>query len=213
MKKILLLILFCMALATPTLAAPISMAPAMAPAPVKAPAVVVMGVAPMDAPAGAMGPGAWEWKPTPVATAAPPMAAVAMAPDIAGASVDPKPAPAKVELGKAPEKPKTDWGALITQILLGLAAIVFTVLKAVDKMQWTKDARAQLVFKYLNLGFDAVEGLVTKSKNKVDDKLLEFFRTVNGLLKESGQPELTDEEKKAAAEFAKAKALAIKMPK
>jgi len=58
-----------------------------------------------------------------------------------------------------------------------------------------------------------VEGLVTKSKNKVDDKLLEFFRTVNGLLRESGAPELTDEEKKAAAEFAKAKALAIKMPK
>lgn len=192
MKKILLLTMFCLAMATPALAAPVAtpakpavMAPvAMTPAPAAAP-VAAPSMAPAMAPAPAM----------------------AMAPAEAPATME----AAKPTTTKAPAK-KVDWGTLITQILLGIAALVFTILKALDKMQWSKDSRAQTVMKYLDLGFDAVEGLVTKSKNKVDDKLLEFFRVVNGMLKASGQPELSDEEKKSAAEYVAAKALADKKP-
>lgn len=100
---------------------------------------------------------------------------------------------------------------LVFKVLLGLVSLVFVILKGLDKLDWIKKERFQKIQKFFDLAFDAVEGFVKSTDNKIDDKLLEFFKRVNELLKENGEKPLTAEEKAAASTFAENKALAKKV--
>ena len=102
---------------------------------------------------------------------------------------------------------------LVFKVLLGLTALVFTILTYSKKMGWAKGERFKKVQGFFELGFAAVEGYVKASKTPVDNKLLEFLKRVNELLKEHGEKELTPEELLAAKTFAENKALADKKDK
>jgi hypothetical protein len=99
---------------------------------------------------------------------------------------------------------------LIFKILVGLASLIFTLLFYFKKMQWAKHERTKQITGFADLAFNAVEGLVKKSENKIDDKLLEFLRRINAMIKEAGMKELSENETKQLKEYAANKALAKK---
>lgn len=99
---------------------------------------------------------------------------------------------------------------LVFKILLGLVSLVFIILRSLGHMAWTKNERWKKVQLFMDLAFAAVEGIVKNTDNKIDDKLLEFFKRINEMLKEEGAKELSEAEKKAAAAYAANKALADK---
>lgn len=100
---------------------------------------------------------------------------------------------------------------LVFKILGGIVSLIFSILGGVGYLKWVRGERWKKIQKYVDLAFPAVEALVEKTNNKIDDKLVEFLKQVNGLLKKHGESELTNGEKAAVSEVASNKALAEKL--
>lgn len=185
----------------PTMTAPAMTAPNTPPKPAPAAMPAPMPPEKLSAPAGAPS----------LATMAQPTPA-AMKPVTGAMTGSPAmtAAPVKNETAKKPMS-ADELVSLIFKILVGLATLVFTILGGLGYMKWTKSERFKQIQKYVDMAFPAVEALVKKTDTTVDDKLVEFLKMVNGLLKKHGQPELNDAETAAAKELAAKKALAEKL--
>jgi hypothetical protein len=176
-------------------------------------------VAPMPAPA--MTPAAMLAPMPAVPTTGPVMAPEAASMTAPAASMV-APKPGSMTAAPAQEKPKEDKDAkkeksaediagLIFKILGSVASLVFSVLAGLGYMKWSKGERVKQILKYADMAFPAVEALVKKTDNKVDDKLVEFLKMISESLKKAGEPELTKDEETAAANVAAKKALAEKL--
>jgi hypothetical protein len=129
----------------------------------------------------------------------------------ATAAVAPTAAPTIVVKAPPAKSSAAEIIGMVLQLLLVVAGIVLSILGRKGYMKWTSTERWQRILGYADVAFNAVEALVEKTDNEVDDKLLEFFRRVNAMLKDAGRGELSADEQNGLKEYVANKALEAKL--
>jgi cytoskeletal protein RodZ len=100
---------------------------------------------------------------------------------------------------------------LVFKVLVGVSTLVFSVLGGLGYMKWKSSSRWKKIQEYVDIAFPAVEALVKKTNNRIDDKLVEFLKMVNESLRKTGEDELNVPETTAVKSLAAKKALAEKL--
>lgn len=100
---------------------------------------------------------------------------------------------------------------IVFKILTGIVSLIISLLSGFGYMRWVKKERVQKILKFAQQAFPAVEALVKKTDNKIDDKLVAFVGMINDMLLAEGQKAMNKTETDIVEKQAKASALAEKL--
>jgi hypothetical protein len=101
-----------------------------------------------------------------------------------------KAAPANKD-GQSKDEKAAFWLAILSPVLLGILAL----LGGLGYMKWTKDQRAQTIFKLVKSGVHAFHKYAEGTDKEWDDAVAKLVGDINNYFLTTGQKELSEEEK------------------